>query len=229
MHRKFIRDKILEMGRRKDNRTVFEDFVICLTYAISNGAYYRQSIEEQYLAIAKKYKKQEMNTFAEMMAHLVLEYSKENPQDILGELYEELGLSNPKNGQFFTSEDICDLMTEITLKDIDITGEINKNGYVRINDPACGSGRTLLSALRYLKKSGINLNQVYVEGNDISLLCVCMTYLNLALAGASGVVKHQNTLTQEVYSAFYTPQYIYNKELHENMQKSIKDTEMEEM
>ena len=45
-----------------------------------------------------------------------------------------------------------------------------------------------------------------------------MTYLNLSLYGASGVVKHQDTLTQKVYSVFYTPQYVYNKKLHENMQ-----------
>ena len=227
MNKKFIKDKILEIGSRKNIRTVFEDFVICAAFAISNGAYFDQSKEDQYLAIAKKYRDADMNTFAEMLGHLAYEYSKERPDDILGELYEELGLFSKERGQFFTPQYICDLMIPITLSNIDITGELKKKGYIAINDPACGSGRTLLSALRYLEDNGVNLNRVYVEGDDISLFCVCMTYLNLSLSGASGVVKHQDTTTQEIYSVFYTPQYIYNKELHESMQESVKDAETE--
>lgn len=226
-NKELIKQKILEIGNKKNIKTVFEDFVICAAYAISNSVYYDQAKEDQYLAISSKYQNEDLDGFAEMMAHLVLEYFKEKPQDILGELYEELGLFSAKRGQYFTPEPLCDLMTEITLKDIDINDEINKKGYIVINDPACGSGRTLLSALRYLKQKGTNLNQVYVEGDDISLFCACMTYLNLSLSGASGVVKYQNTLTQEVYSVFYTPQYIYNKELHESIQKSTKDIETE--
>ena len=218
MHKKFIRDKILEIGSRKNIRTVFEDFVICAAYAISNSVYYDKAKEDQYLAISSKYQNEDLDGFAEMLGHLAYEYSKERPDDILGELYEELGLFSKERGQFFTPQYICDLMIPITLSNIDITGEKKKKSYIAINVPACGSGRTLLSALRYFEDNGVNLNRVYVEGDDISLFCVCMTYLNLSLYGASGVVKHQDTLTQKVYSVFYTPQYVYNKKLHESMQ-----------
>ena len=217
-NKELIKQKILEIGNKKNIKTVFEDFVICAAYAISNSVYYDQSKEDQYLAISSKYQNEDLDGFAEMIAYLTLEYAKENPRDILGELYEEFGLFNSINRQYFTPEHLCNIMTQITLENIDVNNTIKKKGYISINDPACGSGRTLLSALKYLEKKGIDLDCVFVEGDDVSLFCACMTYLNLSLYGASGVVKHQDTLTQKVYSVFYTPQYVYNKKLHENMQ-----------
>ena len=67
----------------------------------------------------------------------------------------------------------------------------------------------LVAALDVLKSRGVNYaRNCYLDAADIDLRCVHMTYLQLSLAGASAIVRHQNTLTQELWSVWYTPAFI---------------------
>lgn len=49
----------------------------------------------------------------------------------------------------------------------------------------------------------------FIECADIDIRCVHMTYLQLALAGVLAIVKHQNTLTNELWSVWKTPAFIF--------------------
>ena len=226
-NKEFIKSKLLEFKGSHDIRQVFEDFVVCSAYAISNSCNYNDDMEKSYLKIAETYTSDELNTFAQLLAHLQMEYSQNNSSDILGQIYMEIGLGDKYKGQFFTPEAVCNFMTRINISPDIAKKAIEEKGYFSINDPACGSGRFLFSALDYLEQNDIPKNKVYVEGADISFLCACMTYVGLSLKGSCGIVKHQNTLTNENWNNFYTPAFVFNQELQDSIKKENQDCEVE--
>lgn len=79
-----------------------------------------------------------------------------------------------------------------------------------VSDPCCGGGGMLIAALDVLHSFGVNYaRNCFMEGSDVDLRCVHMTYLQLALAGVPAIVRHQNTLTRECWSVWYTPAYLF--------------------
>lgn len=217
LDKNYIKNNIVSLGRKYDTRQVFEDFVICCAYSLANAANYNQDRENEYLRIAKKYDKEEFNSFAKMFAALQIELGKDDFDDVLGNLYEELGLSSKHLGQFFTPIHISDLMAKLTFNADDTKKEIEENGYTTMSDPCCGSGRMLLSYLKTCRENDINMDKVYFEGADLSKLCSCMTYVNLSLLGASAIVYNQDTLLLDVYDSFITPALIFNKNLTDRL------------
>lgn len=217
LDKNYIKNNIISLGRKYDTRQVFEDFVTCCAYSLANAASYNQERENEYLRIAKKYEKEEFNSFAKMFAALQIELGKDDFDDVLGNLYEDLGLSSKHLGQFFTPIHISDLMAKITFNAEDTKKEIEKDGYTSMYDPCCGSGRMLLSYFKACKENGIDIDKVYFDGGDLSKLCSCMTYVNLSLLGASAIVYNQDTLQMKVYDSYITPALVYNKDLAEKL------------
>ncbi|MPR36928.1 N-6 DNA methylase [Salmonirosea aquatica] len=103
--------------------------------------------------------------------------------DALGTVYEYLASTHKKGwlGQFFTPSELCDLCTRIA------SDPENKPVGKRINDPAVGSGRMLLS---YLAHNPGN----YLYGEDIDPICAKMCALNLAFHGGQGQVSCMDSL-----------------------------------
>lgn len=230
LDKKFIKDNIVSLGRKYDTRQVFEDFVICCAYSLANAASYNQERENEYLRIAKKYEKEEFNSFAKMFAALQIELGKEDFDDVLGELYEDLGLSSKYLGQFFTPIHISDLMAKITFDVEDKQNQINEDGYISVSDCCCGSGRMLLSYLKLCKANNIDLDKVYFDGADLSKLCSCMTYVNLSLLGASAIIYNQDSLQMKVYDSYITPALVYNKDLAEKLvEKGVLEIKKDEL
>lgn len=220
LDKNFIKKSIEQLGIKHGTRKVFEDFIICCSYAIANATIYNQEREDEYLNIIKKYSEDELEIIPKMFAALVEEFNKEKFEDILGNIYEDFDFSSKSKGQFFTPLHICKLMSQITFNKDTAKETIDKQGYISINDPCCGSGRLLLANLDTLKDNNIDLDKVYFEAGDISKLCCCMTYLNLSLLGMNAIVKQQDTLTGEVYDFYITPKLCKNKEL---IDKLVKD------
>jgi type I restriction enzyme M protein len=100
--------------------------------------------------------------------------------DVFGTYYEIHVAGNSRRsskGQFFTPEPICDFMV------LAQGGGIGQN----VSDPACGSGRFLLSY--HAHNPG---NFLYAE--DIDKTCCLMTICNFLIHGAVGEVVHHNSL-----------------------------------
>ena len=213
LDKNFIKKNITNLGRKYDIRQVFEDFVMCSAYALANAASFNQERENDYLRIIKKYEKEEINSFGQMLAALQIELGKEDFDDVLGELYEDLGLSSKHLGQFFTPIHISELMAKLTYNTDDVKKDIEENGFTSVSDPCCGSGRMLLSYFKLFKEEDIDLDKIYFEGADLSKLCSCMTFVNLSLLGASAIVYNQDTLLLDVYDSFITPGLVFNNEL----------------
>lgn len=117
--------------------------------------------------------------------------------DALGMLYEYLASQYKKSylGQFFTPPEICDLSTRITV------GE-KTTARVRVNDPACGSGRMLLSFNAY-NPGGL------LYGEDLDPVCAKMTALNMAIHGCQGQVFCCNSLTLDDWRFGYQVNYYH--------------------
>lgn len=148
---------------------------------------------ERLSELEKKYKPEEQKLFLqiqyEWIQTLERKFDKDDNTfhwyDALGTYYEILSSLHKRQafGQFFTPEPICDLMAQITIYDEEQTDTIKT-----VNDPACGSGRTLLAAHCQLKGRCI----AYAE--DLDEMCAKMTVLNLFIHGVRGEVIHHDSL-----------------------------------
>lgn len=153
--------------------------------------------EQQYLRIINSYQKKEQKLFPQMFALLVEELEIRPNQDLLGELYMLLEISNKNAGQFFTPYSVCEAMTAVTFNRKELGKAVHKQGYASVYDCACGAGATLLAASEAAKgmfKKYNYQNHIYFVGQDIDSLCVHMCYIQLSLHGLAGYVIHDNTL-----------------------------------
>lgn len=157
----------------RSEESVFSDFLDITICALSSGQY-----EEEYLAIVKKYKKEEINLFCELFARmaLIMDDGGKGLVDCLGGFYQQR-LSRGKHGQFFTPEHVSDMIAVMA----------NAKDGSRILDPACGSGRMLLSAAKVSRNN-------YFYGADIDNTCCKMAAINLCLNGLQGEIAWMDSL-----------------------------------
>lgn len=171
--------------------SVFRDFISLALYALCRE-------EELYLEVMGRYKndrpkgKREADYFAHALSELLIVTSEEN-HDVLGDAYMHIaGNYSAKNmGQYFSPHGICDMMADITI------GETDKQAPTVI-DPACGSGRMLISAAKKLKP------EAHFTGIDLDRVCAQMAALNLCLFNMNGIVYHGNGLSLKMYDAYMT-------------------------
>ncbi len=117
--------------------------------------------------------------FREMIE--LLGSASEGFHDALGDLFMDL-VSHGRNGQFFTPGHVCDMMSQITIPEM----EDGKT----VLDPTCGSGRMLLAA-------GKRNRNVYLFGNDIDATCCKMAVINLLLNSLQGEIAQMNAITMD--------------------------------
>ncbi len=173
-----------------DLRTVFTDFVSIVICTLAMNPETKQSYyEDEYLKTIEPYKaKDHVKHFATLFAKLVIEMeekldSKGMGNDVLGEFF-EIHIATDRKSQFFTPWPICEFMARINMADA-----IDNTEPQRVIDPACGSGRMLMTGSRILGSK----HSYY--GIDVDLLCVRMTVINLFLNGVfKGEVMCANTL-----------------------------------
>lgn len=193
--------KVFEkLCNRWDYGQVFDDFL-----SIGMCCFAWETEEDWYFEIIKRYDKKELDLFAQMMGEMMLVYDrfangKENKAgfwiDPLGMWY-ELICSKSKSqamGQFFTPNGVCDMMAQMLYEP--------KEEIQKINDPACGSGRILLSY------HSLNPGKDIFIGQDKDFMCVKMTAINMYMHGMVGQVHHMNTLSMEYYTGFAINQHL---------------------
>lgn len=197
---------------------LWSDFVTMFACALSNAtdrSHYEKR-EKTYLNIVKKYTKQELERFPELVALTVLALDDNPEQDFLGDIFMSLNLGNKLSGQFFTPYDICKFMSQITLDNI--SEKIKEKGYIEICDPCCGSGAMLIAGIneskQQLEKIDMNFqNYVMFVGQDIDMTAALMCYIQISLLGVAGYIKVGNTLTDpikendDLENYWFTPMY----------------------
>ena len=193
------------LSRKHHKYDVFRDFVLMSSISIHNAIVkkgeFRESLEDEYLSIDKKYSSDERQSFCKLLA-LLIEMLDPKPCDILGGLYMDLELGNDRNGQFFTPHEISDLMAMINIGDsLD-----NLDSFITLSEPACGAGGMVLAfANQVINKGHSPHNTMWVQAWDIDRTAALMAYLQLSLWHIPAQIVVGNTLSLEVREVFYTP------------------------
>lgn len=107
--------------------------------------------------------------------------------DALGDLFMEL-VSHGRNGQFFTPDNITDMIAQC----LNIKIEDGQN----ILDPACGSFRMLLSAAKENRKANF-------FGCDNDIACCKMSVINLLLNSITGEIAWMDSLKMEYHKSWF--------------------------
>ncbi len=193
-HYKTLSKLFDQLARKHTLSTIFNDALtmsICSLHRTniqSSLSIKDEANEAMYLDIAGKYEKPELLIFSEILGTLMKNTYDHPYLDLLGEYFCN-EITRGENGQFFTPEPVCDLMSQMQ-------GEKGSIEYKTILDPACGSGRTLLSFAK------LNPNNLFY-GADVSSSCAKMSVLNFFMNGLRGEVAWMNSLSMEFYGAWH--------------------------
>jgi type I restriction-modification system DNA methylase subunit len=218
------------LGRVYGWHSVFADFAEITSCAVHQMPYHIQlvkkdidfeRVEEQYMAVVNKYKKEELDIICKLYAVTVQELNIK-PYDFLGAVYQRLNINNKQNGEFFTPPHISELMARVALNDIG--GLIDKKGLISICEPSCGAGVMLIEAVNVIQELNYDPRKVMCfQATDINRICFNMCYIQMSQLGIAGEVIHGNTITGEIWESRITPQervyYTYRKYCFDNQSK----------
>ena len=179
-----------DLCQRKSSWEVWADFVAMSAIAISNSldreGETHDDREKQYMHTIKRYNQTEQQIFPKLFA-LTVEALEDDPdQDFLGEMFMGLNLGNHWKGQFFTPYNVCRMMSEITVTDLE--ERIEANGWVGIHDPCCGAGALLIAARNTMVRRKLGPTAALYVAQDIDRTAALMCYLQLSLLGCAGYV-----------------------------------------
>ena len=174
----------------RSNWQVWSDFITISATAISNTFDREGPVhdgrEKQYMELSGRYTKDEVDILARLLS-IVVQALDDNPrQDFLGEVFQGLGLNSHWKGQFFTPYHMCEFMAEIALGNVG--AEIERKGWIGVNDPACGAGALLIAARNAMEKRGLPSYGALYVAQDIDRTAALMCYIQLALLGCAGYV-----------------------------------------
>lgn len=197
---------------------IWNDFLYLSAAALANvfPIPEREEREKQYLSVIGRYTAEEQKIFPEMLTIVTLALDENPEQDFLGSLYHRLELQQEQKGQFFTPYDISRFMAEIQFAGGSEKEELERNGYIRVNDPACGAGAMLIAFANAAKRNGLNYQkQVLFVAQDIDHTAAMMCYIQLSLLGCPAVVIIGDTLVKPMFhpdnEVWYTPFYHLNR------------------
>jgi type I restriction-modification system DNA methylase subunit len=173
---------------------LFSSFLILAACALSQGQRETMNLNE-----AKRWKREDLDVFANALGQLVLEMEEQPYTDLLGELYMELSLQGGKQlgGEFYTPQPICRMMAKILLPNEPTDQPL------RVHEPACGSGRMILAvAQTYAEDFNLPPTLLRVQAWDLSRNAVLMTHINTTLWGIPCTTIHGDTLSLEAFDSF---------------------------
>lgn len=195
------------ISRVDDSRRVsdiMDDFLEMGMVAIANPFYCSQTLENSYLAIAKKYSLKQLSQFAELLAIVVAALDDNPCQDFLGVIYQEIG-ANENLGQFFTPYMLSKANAEMVLGSSNLEQIIAEKGYVTVADTACGAGSLIIGFRNAMSDRGYGSDSMFATAIDIDRTCFNMTYIQLSLLGVAGEIFLGNSLTEEYRMHLCTP------------------------
>jgi type I restriction-modification system DNA methylase subunit len=174
------------MAGRYSVYEIFADWVKVMALTFANQILYKQSRENEYVEVMKKYIESEQSKLFEMTAWLV-EWADEEFYDMLGYIYMNLELGSKAAGQFFTPYHLCRLMAQMT--------EVKDGNIITVNEPTCGAGGNIIALAEAMKEKGINYQRLMrATCQDIDVKAVYMAYVQLTLYGIPAIVYQTDTL-----------------------------------
>ena len=185
--------------KQEERLDAFCDFIISL---FSTDSYKKEGFKPSVATQGNLDYMVLVGLWADMVSN---EMEKGNSFDLFGQLYEQMFLLKSKasaNGQFFTPDSLCRLMSDIT--DADVEEKVSHIEPVIVNDPACGSARTLLA--HFMAKTSIDhalAGRYFYEAADIDLPTCKMAACNMMIHGMQGKVVCQDQLSLPTPTAIF--------------------------
>lgn len=191
----------------RSNWQLWADVITGIALAIANIAekdsQRREEREKEFSGCEQRIG---MDALVQLYVLIVKALDEDPEQDFLGKLYMDLGLGNHWKGQFFTPYSVCRMMANISVDAEHSIADIKKNGWIGVNDCACGAGATLIAAANELKRHDINYQQnaVFVA-QDIDRITAMMCYIQLSLLGCAGYVVVADSLCNPIVGETLLP------------------------
>ena len=212
---KNIYDHIKAVSYTHTVANVFYDFVemFALEIAIGVGIEAEKRIET-FKRTASKYSQEELKHYQCFKSEIMNEFIKNDKivfQDVLGVLFHELELQNHYKGQFFTPYDVSLAMSKVSLGINGYLNNLENEDFIELLEPTCGAGGIAIASCQIASESNINYAAKMIWTlQDLDLMCVYMSYIQLNLIGAAAVIHHMNSLSIEHFDTFYTLAYVAN-------------------
>lgn len=192
-----------ETARYENRYSVFRDWVMMSAIALNNAFLKSESLEEEYLGIVKRYKKDDAVRMAHLLAEVV-QGLEVYPCDFLGSLFMELELGSDRMGQFFTPFEISKMMALLTHGDV--IDELSDQPFIRAHEPACGSGSMIIAFAQVMYEKGLNpQQQLWVSCVDLDPVAAMMAYIQLSLLSIPGEIIVGNSLSMQYTRVMRTP------------------------
>ena len=165
------------LARHRDKHDVLTDFLELAVCAIRKRALppgpEADAIEARYMAVVRRNKPEDVRAVPELLAITTLGV-QDGGCDFLGQIVGDLGMVTGHMGQFFTPYDVSRMIAELTLDTVDEI--IAEQGFVTVQEPACGAGGMVIAAADVLARKGYDIGRtLYVDATDISPLCFRMS------------------------------------------------------
>lgn len=209
----YMIDKLTGNGYRSAE-SVFVDFLTLSACSYSNvfDLTNKEEREKHYLDIVKKYKKEELNYFSTALGELAMAaeiYLQHGYiKDILGYIYTTGQYYKKAMGQYFTPDNIAIFMTEIINGDFK---QLEKEEFISVSEPTCGSGVMVLAFAQNMLKKEINYqNSMFADAWDLDQTCALMAYVQFSIYNIPAIVTHGDSLSLKAYSKWITPMYFIN-------------------
>jgi len=185
---------------------VFRDFCDMAAITLAQTIYKDAEMEKEYLRIAGKYKKEEVEVMPKMLGCVVMGL-KEQPHDFLGEIFMENGMGSHFQGQYFTPWNVCSMMAKMILGSKEsLQKTIDEKGFIYASEPCSGSGAMVIAMAEAMKEEGFDISKhLFFQTIDVSHICWRMCYIQLAILGIPASVINGDTLVLKTYHSLYTP------------------------
>ena len=175
---------------------VWADFIAMSAIAISNTFDQQGPThdirEQEYMSRIKRYPKAEQQIFSQLLTMTVDALENDPDQDFFGVLFMGLNLGSHWKGQFFTPYNICRMVAEIQLHNIE--ARIKEKGWVGIHDPCCGAGALLIAARNVMVREKLSPTSALFIAQDIDRTAALMCYIQMSLLGCAGYVVVADSL-----------------------------------
>jgi hypothetical protein len=188
-----IHQVVRDLAKMRGSVTeMFSDF--CRMAACSLAC---QTREEEYLEIAGKYTRPELERVAHALANLVNDMELDPFSDLLGPIYMEIAskASVESRGEFYTPPAVCTAMAHIVVNAKD---GVEKGLPITVLEPCVGSGGMVLAIAKGFAIPHKAVDLLRFTCWDISPLACDMAYINTTLWGIPAEIVWGDTLRATV-------------------------------
>lgn len=198
--REFIK-QMQTLCRRWNTWDVWSDWLVLASSSIYNAIHRDPTVEEEYLRVAKKYERDELDTMSRLVGITVMALEG-STHDFLGAVFHELELHNKHIGQFFTPYELCRMMAAMMKPEVPRPGRL-----LMVDEPACGSGSMILAFHETMREAGAPQNRMFYHLKDLDNRAFRMAYIQTSLCGMAAEVELGDTLRMTTDRIWRTPGY----------------------